>query len=90
VVYPEQKLTTNEMETGIRELDLSASILKGIRKATVLVEEPKGSADEESEEELSDPMEVQSEETYLQEFDLDKQHHARHGHEGGWRRLAPN
>ena len=63
-VYSEEKLTKEEMASGMRAPDLAASITKGIRKARVVAEEAKaGEPSEEEEEELSDPMEVESEET---------------------------
>jgi hypothetical protein len=61
------------METGIRESDLSASILKqGIRKTTTVMEESKAGSSGESEGELPDPMKVESEETCLREFEQDQ------------------
>jgi hypothetical protein len=72
-VYSEQTLTTEEMESGIRVLDLSEGLGEGIRRARVVVEEKK-SPEEPEEEELEDPVVVEAEETYLQEFDTDNSH----------------
>jgi hypothetical protein len=49
------------MESGIRALDLSAGLAKGIRKATVVVEETKGSEESKEAElaELADPVVVE-------------------------------
>jgi hypothetical protein len=57
------------MESGVKSQDISEGLEDSIRKARVVVEEPQ--ATEEKEEELADPMQVESEETYLKEFDTD-------------------
>jgi hypothetical protein len=72
--YPEQTLTADEMETGVKEQDLSETIAKGIRKTKVVVEEPKDTSNTDEELELADPMVLQTEETYLEAFDLDNTH----------------
>jgi hypothetical protein len=56
------------MESGVKVQDISEGLVDSIRKARVVVEEPRG---DNEEEELEDPMEVESEETYLKEFDTD-------------------
>ena len=45
--------------------------MDSIRKAGVVVENPR---EENVEEELAEPMEVESEESYLQEFDAEGSH----------------
>jgi hypothetical protein len=72
--YPEQKLTAQELETGVKGQDLPEAIAKGIRKAKAVVEEPTGTTNNEEEAVLADPMVVETEETYLQAFDLDSAH----------------
>jgi hypothetical protein len=62
--YPEQVLTPGEMETGVKVQSISEGLVDSIRKAGVMVEEPQ---EENEEEELMDPMEVESEETYLKD-----------------------
>jgi hypothetical protein len=68
--YPEQTLTAEEMESGVKVQDISEGLEDSIRKARVVVEETKAPEVTE-EEELADPMVVGSEETYLKEFDAD-------------------
>jgi hypothetical protein len=70
---PEQKLTEEELETGVKAQDLPEVLATGLRKATVVMEDPK-SVPSEEEEELSDPMELETEETYIKAFDLDSSH----------------
>jgi hypothetical protein len=53
---------------------LSGVIATGLRKTTVVMEEPKSTAPSEEEEELADPMDVETEETYIKAFDLDSSH----------------
>ena len=53
---------------------LSEVIATGLRKTTVVMEEPKSTAPSEEEEELADPMDVETEETYIKAFDLDSSH----------------
>ena len=68
--YPEQTLAAEEMESGVKVQDISEGLEDSIRKARVVVEETKA-PEEKAEEELEDPMVVESEETYLKEFDTD-------------------
>ena len=68
--YPEQALTAEEIESGVKVQDISEGLEDSIRKARVVVEETKAPEVTE-EEELADPMVVESEETYLKEFDAD-------------------
>jgi hypothetical protein len=68
--YPEQVLTPDEMESGVKVQDISEGLEDSIRKARVVVEEPQ-TTEEKEEEELEDPMQVGSEETYLKEFETD-------------------
>jgi hypothetical protein len=72
--YPEQKLTAEEFESGVKVSDLPETIGKGIRKAKVVMEEPTSTANTEEEGALADPMVLEAEETYLQAFDLDSSH----------------
>jgi hypothetical protein len=62
--YPEQVLTPDEMEAGVKAQDISEGLADSIRKARVVVEQ-ESAQEEKVEEELTDPMEVGSEETYL-------------------------
>jgi hypothetical protein len=73
ISYPEQTLTAEELETGVEVQDLSEVIATGLRKTTVVMEEPK-STPSEDEKELADPMDVETEETYIKAFDLDSSH----------------
>jgi hypothetical protein len=70
VEYPEQVLALDEMETGVKVQDISEGLEDRIRKARVVVEGPQAT-EEKEEEELQDPMQVESEKTYLKEFDTD-------------------
>jgi hypothetical protein len=73
ISHPEQALTAEELETGVKVQGLSEVIATGLRKTTVVVEEPK-STKSEDEEELADPMDVETEGTYIKAFDLDSTH----------------
>ena len=56
------------MKSGVKAQDISEGLVDSIRKARVVVEEPREEAEEED---LADPMEVESEESHLEEFDTD-------------------
>ena len=73
MIYPEQTLTEEELDTGVKAQDLSEVLATGLRKATVVMEDPK-SAPSEEEEELSDPMDLETEGTYIKAFDLGSSH----------------
>ena len=60
ISHPEQALTAEELETGVKVQGLSEVIATGrLRKTTVVMEEPK-SAPSEKEEELSGPMDLET------------------------------
>ena len=74
-IYPEQILASvKELETGVKGQNLPEMIAKGIRKTTVVVAEPTSTANTEEEAALEDPMAVETEEAYLEAFDLDSSH----------------
>jgi hypothetical protein len=57
----------------VKVQDLSEVIATSLRKTAVVIEEPK-SVPSEEEEELSDPMDLETEEMYIRAFDLDSSH----------------
>jgi hypothetical protein len=56
------------MQSGVKAQDISEGLVESIRKAQVRAQEPQEDGEEE---ELADPMEVETEESYLKEFDTD-------------------
>jgi hypothetical protein len=57
LVYPEQVLTLEEMHLDVKPHDISEGLADSIRKARVMVEEPREETEEEA---LEDPMQVES------------------------------
>jgi hypothetical protein len=82
ISYPEQTLAVEELVTGVKVQGLSEVIATGLRKTTVVMEEPK-SAPSEEDEKLSDPMDLETEETHIKAFDLDSSHSDAAMREGG-------
>jgi hypothetical protein len=62
------------LESGVKVPDLPETIGEGIRKTNVVMEVPTSTANTEEEEALADPVVLETEETYLQAFDLDSSH----------------
>jgi hypothetical protein len=73
ISHPEQALTEEELETGVKAQGLSEVISTGLRKTAVVMEDTKSTPSEE-EEEMSDPVDLETEETHIKVFGLDSSH----------------